>query len=749
MTEQFEILEHVVKTAVQQSSPEKRAELMELLPFLSSLKRSRESLPALKETIENLKKQTDALGAPPLQQGIFIRFSRTGQEEGQFSEFDAEPRAVVGVDGRRYEVRIADGAHRERLREGCEVVLNNHMVIVGVRDAFLQGGAAEVIDILSPVGAARIDRISENKDMVVIDRYEEGVCEAPCDPELLKVLRRGDIVKLDDRGNCISRVKPRLHILMEGAEGAIVEISDRLFLEGVEIGDMVRVDLRLLFAFDKLPAYGAGQLTLETIPDVEYKDIGGLDRAIEKLRDAVELPYIHRNLFKSYKLSRPRGVFLFGPPGCGKTMIAKALANSIAARIRNHLSLLERRLRLYFKLRNCRPQENVPEEYVDLMNRTFRMKAESNGGFLVNDVMERLGQSLLEYGVDIGSAETAYERIISTLRREDGVRGFFVNVKGPELLNKYVGETERRIRKIFENAKRKASFHTPVIVFFDEMEALFRSRGSGRSSDVETTIVPQLLSDMDGVETFENIIVIGASNRPDMIDPAIMRPGRFDVKIRIDRPNRKMAQNIMALHLTPDLPLLMKKTDIPETGSDFHFKRHVVETTLAGAGGVTDEERAAVLNALPRDGDLRSLFQMEQSSIESFSETMVQFLRDAAQKEQIVDEMILRALDIIYHPDSHLAAVTAEGRRLIFSLDEFISGAALFQIAERAKKRAVKRRIAGDVPPGVHSEDLVDAVRSEFEENAEQLAMARIEEEYGVSASSMGKIRMVEIHLEI
>ncbi len=224
---------------------------------------------------------------------------------------------------------------------------------------------------------------------------------------------------------------------------------------------------------------------LEEVPDVDYRDIGGLSAQIEQIRDAVELPYLHSDLFREHKLQAPKGILLYGPPGCGKTLIAKAVAASLARK-----------------------------------------------------VAEKEGKS--------------------------AARSYFLNIKGPELLNKYVGETERHIRLVFQRAREKATEGTPVIVFFDEMDSLFRTRGSGVSSDVENTIVPQLLSEIDGVEGLANVIVIGASNREDMIDPAILRPGRLDVKIKIERPDAQAAADILSKYLTPDLPL--HPEDLAENG---------------------------------------------------------------------------------------------------------------------------------------------------------------------------------------
>ena len=267
----------------------------------------------------------------------------------------------------------------------------------------------------------------------------------------------------------------RALVIGHGDEESVVRLAYRLRDQHLRSGDSLLIDRRVHFAYERIPKLDVEELVLEEVPDIDYSVIGGLGNQIEAIRDAVELPFLHKELFAEHELKAPKGILLYGPPGCGKTLIAKAVANSLAKK-----------------------------------------------------VSERTG--------------------------EEG-RSFFLNIKGPELLNKYVGETERHIRLVFQRARDKATDGMPVIVFFDEMDSLFRTRGSGVSSDVENTIVQQLLSEIDGVEGLDNVIIIGASNREDMIDPAILRPGRLDVKIKIERPDAEAAREIFSKYLTPTLPL--------------------------------------------------------------------------------------------------------------------------------------------------------------------------------------------------
>ena len=366
----------------------------------------------------------------------------------------------------------------------------------------------------------------------------------------------------------------RAIVVSHADEERVVQLSEPLRDAALRSGDLLMLDTKSGYVLEKLPKPEVEELILEEVPDVSYDAIGGLDAQIEALRDAVELPFIHADLFADHQLTPPKGVLLYGPPGCGKTLIAKAVANSLAKR----------------------SQEITGKD----------------------------------------------------------VRAYFLNVKGPELLNKYVGETERQIRLIFQRAKEKSQEGVPVIVFFDEMESLFRTRGSGISSDIETTIVPQLLSEIDGVELLKNVIVIGASNREDLIDPAILRPGRLDVKIKIERPDEASAAAICAKYLTPEVPI------------------HPSEIANAG-------------------GDIRV-------AIESMIRVTVAEMYAVGEANEF--------LEVTY----------ANGDKEVLYFKDFASGAMMENIVRRAKKLAIKRLIATG-ERGLTTEDMLESIVQEYREN--------------------------------
>ena len=383
--------------------------------------------------------------------------------------------------------------------------------------------------------------------------------------------RHGEIVMLKE----VLEDGVRALVLGHTDEERVVRLADPLLTTTLRPGDSLLLEPRSQYVYEKIPKAEVEELVLEEVPDIDYGDIGGLAGQIEAIRDAVELPYLHADLFREHHLRPPKGILLYGPPGCGKTLIAKAVANSLAKKV-----------------------------------------AEVEG-------------------------------------REHG-RSFFLNIKGPELLNKYVGETERQIRLVFSRAREKAAEGVPVIVFFDEMDSLFRTRGSGVSSDVENTIVPQLLSEIDGVEGLQNVIVIGASNREDMIDPAILRPGRLDVKIKIERPDAQAAYDIFTKYLIPELPL------------------HADD--LAEHGGSREETCAAMIQ--------RTVERMYDETDEN------------------------RFLEVTY----------ANGDKEILYFKDFNSGAMIENIVARAKKMAIKD-LLDHGHRGIRVQHMLAACVDEFREN--------------------------------
>ena len=366
----------------------------------------------------------------------------------------------------------------------------------------------------------------------------------------------------------------RAVVTLRADEDKVGIIAEPLRSTKLKVGDHVLMDSKSGYLLEKLPKSEVEDLALEEVPDIAYEDIGGLSSQIEAIRDAVELPYLYADYYREHRLAPPKGVLLYGPPGCGKTMIAKAVANNLAQKVSE--------------------------------------------------------------------------------KRGEKIKGFFMNVKGPELLNKYVGETERKIREIFTKAKEKAAEDVPVVVFFDEMDALVRTRGTGISSDVETTIVPQLLAEIDGVEGLKNVIVIGASNRQDLIDPAILRPGRLDVKIKIDRPDRQAAADILTKYLTAEIP-------------------------------IHEQERRPDGDDLPA-----TLARLIDAAVDSMY--------------ALSDEN--RFLEVTY----------ANGDKEVLYFKDFASGAMMESVVRRGKKLALKRYIASG-EKGVTLDDLLNAVREEFKEN--------------------------------
>ena len=430
-----------------------------------------------------------------------------------------EDDADVLINGKKMRVTISPEIDRSQLSSGREVVLNESLNIISIHGFEIAGEIVKLKNLLD-----------NNLRAVVIGRADEE---------------------------------------------RVVRIAESLSNVIIKSGDSLLLDSKSGFVYEKIPKSEVEELVLEEVPDVNYEDIGGLGAQIEQIRDAVELPFLHKDLYAEHQLKAPKGILLYGPPGCGKTLIAKAVANSLAKK-----------------------------------------------------VAEKTGNA-------------------------DG-KSYFLNIKGPELLNKYVGETERHIRLIFQRAREKASEGTPVIVFFDEMDSLFKTRGSGVSSDVENTIVPQLLSEIDGVEGLENVIVIGASNREDMIDPAILRPGRLDVKIKIQRPNAQGAAEILSKYLTSDLPI--------------------------------NEDDLAL-----HKGD---------------REATVKAMIDKAVEQMYTESEQNRFIEVTY----------VNGDKEVLYFKDFSSGAMLENIVSRAKKAAIKEFLSSK-KKGIRVEHLMSACLEEFREN--------------------------------
>jgi proteasome-associated ATPase len=438
---------------------------------------------------------------------------------GTYLGINDDGTADIFTAGRKMRVALHPELDAEELRRGQEVVLNESLNVVLARTSEVAGEVVTFKEMLE----------DGTRAFVVGRADEERVCEL-ADPLLGMKLHAGD------------------HLLMEARSGLLLE---------------------------KLPRPEVEELVLEEVPDVSYDDVGGLDDQIEMIKDAVELPYLYGELFREHELQPPKGILLYGPPGCGKTLIAKAVANSLAKR-----------------------------------------------------VAEKTGNS--------------------------AARSYFLNIKGPELLNKYVGETERQIRLIFERAREKSEEGYPVIVFFDEMDSLFRTRGTGISSDIESTIVPQLLAEIDGVESLKNVIVIGASNREDLIDPAILRPGRLDVKIKIERPDAASAKQIFEQYLTANLPL--------------------ADSALKEAGGDAAKAVARMID------------------------NAVSHMYDTGDENKF--------LEVTYQ----------NGDKELLYFKDFASGAMIENVVRRAKKLSIKRTIAGG-ERGILADDLLDSIKQEFREH--------------------------------
>ncbi|WP_411085995.1 proteasome ATPase [Streptomyces sp. 061-3] len=461
---------------------------------------------------------------------------------------------------------------------------------------FLQGNEDGTCDIFTGGRKLRVN-VSPSVELDDLRRGQEVMLnEALNVVEAMEFERAGDIVTLKE----ILEDGERALVLGHTDEERVVRLAEPLLDINIRPGDALLLEPRSGYVYEVVPKSEVEELVLEEVPDIDYTKIGGLGDQIELIRDAVELPYLHPDLFKEHELRPPKGILLYGPPGCGKTLIAKAVANSLAKKV-----------------------------------------AEVTG--------------------------------------QPAGKSYFLNIKGPELLNKYVGETERHIRLVFQRAREKASEGTPVIVFFDEMESLFRTRGSGVSSDVENTIVPQLLAEIDGVEGLENVIVIGASNREDMIDPAILRPGRLDVKIKIERPDAEAAKDIFAKYLTSSLPL--HADDLAEhTGSKEAAAHAMIQSVVERM--YTESEENRFLEVTYANGDKEVLYfkdfnsgAMIQNIVDRAKKMAIKAFLDQGQKGLRVSHLLQACVDEFKenedlpnttNPDDWARISGKKGERIVF-----------------------------------------------------------------------------------
>jgi proteasome-associated ATPase len=471
-------------------------------------------LETAKAEILRLKNALDQEGQPPYSFGTILQLNPKRQAApGNSSQATSEESVDIFNAGRKMRVGISPLVNINQLAVGQEVLLNEALLVV------------------AGLGFERAGDLVTLKEMLGHDRA--------------LVVGRAD-------------------------EERVIRLSGPLMSQKLRVGDALSIDSRTGYALEKVPRAEVENLVLEEVPDITYHDIGGLGPQIEQIRDAVELPFLHPDLYREHGLKAPKGILLYGPPGCGKTLIAKAVANSLAAR-----------------------------------------------------AAERTGN------VDLKS--------------------YFLNIKGPELLDKYVGETERHIRLIFSRAREKASDGSPVVVFFDEMDSLFRTRGTGISSDVETTIVPQLLSEIDGVERLDNVIVIGASNREDMIDPAILRPGRLDVKVKIQRPDAEAAADIFYKYITTDLPF--HASDLAEHDGDVQATVDAMIQRTVEAMYSTDKSNE-FLEVTYANGDTEMLYFKDfnsgavvQNVVDRAKKYAIKDLLTSAQKGLRIDHLLRAVVD--------------------------------------------------------------------------------------------------------
>ncbi len=485
-------------------------EIRQLHDSRQQLRQSQQQNERLVSTLQEAKTQIEALRKE------VEKLTAPPSSYATFSCLNHDDTATVSVSGRKMKVSIHPSLVGQKWQKGQEVILNEALNIIEARGFDPQGEVAQL----------KL-RLEQSRALVKLRHDEERV----------------------------------------------VEIAEPLHQQQLSVGDLLLFDPRSGHVIEKLPKSEMEELVLEEVPDANYEQIGGLANELDQVKDAVELPFLYPDLYAEHQLSPPKGILLYGPPGCGKTLIAKAVANSIAQKLQ-HLTGKE-------------------------------------------------------------------------------VRSYFLHIKGPELLNKYVGESERQVREVFAKAKEKASNGYPVIVFFDEMDALFRTRGSGISSDVESTIVPQFLAEIDGVESLRDVIVIGASNRQDLIDPAVLRPGRLDVKVKIPRPDKQGAKDILGKYLTPNLPFSKLELDQYENDPT-KYVQHLIEVGADALYAKSEENRF---------------------------------------------------LEVTY----------SNGEKETLYFKDFASGALIEGVVSRTKKMAIKRAIASG-EKGIIKDDLLRAIREEFKE---------------------------------
>lgn len=595
-----------------------------------------------------------AASAAPHYSAAFGSTSLPGSQPVSAQEYDAVLRRLTAAEATRDNMSRQIRGAGEKNRKLVEAITSMRYQVERLRASLSQ-------NVMPPLNSAIVlavhegqtmtyEQVADDKTPAEIDTYLDvqvggRLMRIPVSPLIdLSTLTPGMTVLLNDKSEAVvaldtepfgdvvtvREVLDGERVLVDTSSGAqqVARVAGSLDVEQLRTGDAVTLDTRTRMITSQVPASRSQELVLEEIPDVTYSQIGGLGAQIEQIRDAVELPYLHPEIFERYHLAPPKGILLYGPPGNGKTMIAKAVANSLAARA-------------------------------------------------------------------------------AALNPGSNTRGYFLNIKGPELLDKFVGETERQIRDIFVAAREKAEAGHPVVVFFDEMESLFRMRGSGRSSDIETTIVPQLLAEIDGVESLQNVIVIGATNREDLIDAAVMRPGRLDLKIRINRPDAAGAAEIFGLYLTEDLPL-----DAAE---------------VAAAGSV----RAALTSMIAAaTGQLYARTPSTAYAVATVDSSMIVGSSNAA--------------------TGHLSTHT-------LYRGDFASGAVIRNIVDRAKKAAIKEQLQaltaagasgaaevnGAAGVGIGTRHLLEAVRAEFEDQVDLPPLPDIEDAFTV-AGVRGRLVSVE-----